>query len=123
MFRGGDYIDKSSFREPTNKPSYNLSTQDIEGAQSKNRSSYALRNSQRLGVAGSSIMDPTKMDPAGADKVPMSVGSKGVSDILNHGERYVPKNQRDALTTHDINGGVKKNAYGAVMTMEDRLKN
>ena len=60
------------------------------------------------------------MDPAGGDK--LSTGGRGVSDIMNHGEKYVPKNQRDALTTHDINGGVKKNSYGQVMNMEDRLK-
>ena len=120
MFNGGDYIDKASFREPSNKPSYNLSTQDIEGAQPKSRASYTLRNSQRLGGAGAAIMDPSIMDPAGADKIP--VGSKGVSDILNMGEKYIPKNQRDALSTHDINGGIKKNAYGAIMTMEDRMK-
>ena len=66
-------------------------------------------------------MDPTRMDPAGAEKVPIGPGSKGVSDILNMGEQYVPKNQRNALTTHDINGGVKRNAYGAVVTMEERM--
>lgn len=51
MFRGGDYVDKNGFGEPQNKPSYNLSTQDIDGAQPKSRVAY-LRNSQRLGGAG-----------------------------------------------------------------------
>jgi hypothetical protein len=32
MFRGGDFVDKSGFTDPSNKPSYSLSTQDIEGA-------------------------------------------------------------------------------------------
>ena len=66
-------------------------------------------------------MDPLNMDPAGTEKT--AHGGKGVSDIMNMGEKYVPKNQRDALTTYDINGGIKKNSYGAVLNVEDRLVN
>lgn len=120
MFRGGDFVDKQGFREPQNKPSYSLSTQDIEGAQPKSRQAYILRNSQRLGGAGAQIIDPINMDPAGQEKTPN--GGKGVSDAMNMGEKYAPKGQRDALTTQDINGGVKKNSYGAVLTVEDRFK-
>jgi len=38
------------------------------------------------------------------------------------GEKVITKDSRNAMTTRDINGGVKKNAYGAVMTIESRLK-
>ena len=90
MFRGGDFVDKTGFTDPSNKPSYSLSTHDIEGAQAKSRQAYVLRGSQRLGGAGAQIMDPMTMDPAGGDK--LSTGGRGVSDIMNHGEKYVPKN-------------------------------
>jgi len=35
-------------------------------------------------------MDPLNMDPAGTEKT--AHGGKGVSDIMNMGEKYVPKN-------------------------------
>ena len=34
-------------------------------------------------------MDPMTMDPAGGDK--LSVGGRGVSDIMSMGEKYIPK--------------------------------
>lgn len=37
MFRGGDFVDKAGFADPSTKPSYSLSTHDIEGAQAKSR--------------------------------------------------------------------------------------
>jgi len=42
---------------------------------------------------------------------------------MNMGEKYVPKHQRDGHATNDINGSVKKNKYGAVMSMDQRLVN
>ena len=54
----------------------------------------------------------------------MALGGNGVSEIMNMGERsYLQKNERDALTTHNINGGVKRNSYGAIMSVEQRLIN
>ena len=69
-------------------------------------------------------MDPTQMNPAGGEKYATNQSGRGVSDILNQGQINVPpKNGRDALSTHDINGGIKRNSYGAVVTVEERLKN
>ena len=65
------------------------------------------------------------MEAAGREKLAQG-NAFGVSDIMNMGqqyEKYVQKHERDALTTHDINGKVKKNAYGAVMNIDERLIN
>jgi len=118
MFRGGDYVDRPEFREAAAKPGYDsLDIRDIAGAQPKRR--QELRSSHKLGGAGAQIVDSHLMDAAGRNKLPPS--QRGVSDVLDMGERYTPKQQRDALATRDINGGIKKNSWGQVVTLEDRL--
>jgi hypothetical protein len=31
------------------------------------------------------------------------------------------ENKRDPLTTHDINGGIKRNQYGAVVNVDENM--
>ena len=108
------------------KASYSLSTNDIDGAQPKRRIEK-VRSEQNLRGIGAQIMmknDNSKMIQTNAlDKIPDLKNSKGVFDVMNMGEKYVPKNLMNSLSTQDINGKEKKNAYGQVLKVEDRFKN
>jgi hypothetical protein len=73
-----------------------------------------------LGNVGSQIVDSGSASRIYAQQKLQAHG-KGVGDIfsLNY-QKSEPK--RDPLTTHDINGGVKRNQYGAKVTLDQNLQ-
>lgn len=85
-------------------------------AQGNRRQGSAVRTTQTLGDAGVRIMNSGNQNRS-------SISGRQISEIMNMGEKYVPKHQRDGHATNDINGSVKKNKYGAVMSMDQRLVN
>ena len=90
-----------------------MDVSDISGAKAKpSRRFSEIRNSQKLGNVGAQIMNSHRMESAGRMKVPLNIGN--VSDLLMGGN-YEHVN-------HNVNG-VKKNQYGQVMKMDERLVN
>ena len=120
MFRGGDYVDRPGFYDKaTGKPvNSSLNTNDIEGAQPKRR--FGSRDSQGLGQAGQQIMD------AGAahriyTQQKLQAQGQAVGNLFSMGTQKM-ENKRDPLSTHDINGGIKRNQYGAVLHSDHNLE-
>jgi len=114
MFRGGDYIDQRNFADMNSNPGKNtMDISDIPGAKPK-----SLYPSRRFGNAGQNVMvDPTRMVPAGGLNRDSSKGA--MDSVFNMGDQYrgyQNRQDRDPLSTKDINGS-KKNQYGAKMTM------
>ena len=114
MFRGGSYVDKQDFGNIIGKPGHNyMDTSDIAGAQPKKR--FDSRQSRQLGGIGAQIIDNNSMAPAGSKKA-VKLGQGSISELWSQGEQYhkiEAKNMRDPLSTKDINGGIKKNQFGA----------
>ena len=81
---------------------------DISGAKPKRR--FDSRHSQKLGEAGNMIIDNNLMAPAGVKQV--NKPGQAVSDAFKMGYQYDSiqnKNDRNPLSTHDINGSKKVN--------------
>lgn len=68
--------------------------------------------------AGSKIVDNALMTAAG---VQQPQAQQHASELFDMGNRMETKGQRNALGTLDINGGIKRNRFGAVMSLDPRL--
>lgn len=72
--------------------------------------------------AGSHVIENTKMTAAGVKKMPKFV-EPSMNDLFTHGVQGQAENEKNSLRTLDINGGVKKNRFGAIMKIDNKLAN
>ena len=106
MFRGGDYVDKPEFYNKSKIGHNYMRTDDIDGA--KPRPQFQSRNKH----IGASILEPYSMTPAGGSVIDKNVSGSGVAGLFSTNHQKMDK-KRDPLSTHDINGGIRRNQYGA----------
>lgn len=56
------------------------------------------------------------MNAAGGKKIDKNGTGAGVSGLFSYQHQKMD-NKRDPLSTHDINGGIRKNQYGAKLEL------
>lgn len=66
------------------------------------------------------MIENTLMTAAGVKKMPKFV-EPSMNDLFTHGPQGSAENEKNSLKTLDINGGIKKNRFGAVMKLDNKL--